>query len=141
MKYVLDASVAFKCVVPELHTDKALLLRDDFRNAVHDLLTADFFPVEIAHGLTRAERQKRIPVAQGGALWADVMKTAPRLIPAPPLLPRAIQISSQMRVGVYDCVYIALAEVEKCACITADDKLVNKMQRQFPFIRHLSTLP
>ena len=66
MKYVLDASVAFKWVVPELHTDKAVLLRDDFRNAIHDLLTADFFPVEIAHGLTRAERQKRIQVAQAG---------------------------------------------------------------------------
>jgi hypothetical protein len=32
--YVLDSSVAFKCVVPEIDTDKAVALRDDFRNGV-----------------------------------------------------------------------------------------------------------
>src|SRR5205823_3964169 len=57
MKYVVDSSVVFKWVVPEADTDKALLLRDDFRNAVHDLLAPDVFPIEVAHALTRAERQ------------------------------------------------------------------------------------
>jgi predicted nucleic acid-binding protein len=56
MKYVLDSSVAFKWVVPEQFSDKAQLLRDDFRNTVHDLLAPDVFPAELAHALTRAER-------------------------------------------------------------------------------------
>jgi predicted nucleic acid-binding protein len=60
MKYVLDSSVAFKWVVSEADTDKALLLRDDYRNGVHELISPDIFPVELIHALTKAERQKRI---------------------------------------------------------------------------------
>jgi hypothetical protein len=35
---------------------KALRVRDDFRNGLHELLAPDVFPVEVAHSLTRAER-------------------------------------------------------------------------------------
>ena len=41
MKRVIDSSVAFKWEVPETDSDKATRLRDDFRQAVHNLL--DFF--------------------------------------------------------------------------------------------------
>ena len=57
------------------------------------------------------------------------------------LLPRAYEISSQMRVGIYDCLYVAIAEREKCELITADDKLLKKLQPQFPFLVPLSSLP
>ncbi len=45
MKYVVDSSVGFKWVLIENLSDK--------------LLAPDVFPVEIAHALTRADRQKR----------------------------------------------------------------------------------
>jgi predicted nucleic acid-binding protein len=141
MKYVLDSSVAFKWEVPETGSDKANLLRDDFRNAIHELLAPDFFPLELAHALTRAERQGRIAVGQANLFWTDAMTTTPVLLPSLSLASRAIAISSQMRIGVYDCLYISLAEREQCDFITADDKLVNNVQKQFPFVRHLSTLP
>ena len=38
MKYVLDSSVAFKWVVPESNTPRAVQLRDEFRAAVHELI-------------------------------------------------------------------------------------------------------
>ncbi|HEV3446181.1 MAG TPA: hypothetical protein VG099_16180, partial [Gemmataceae bacterium] len=41
-----------------------------------------------------------------------VLRTAPYLYPYLPLLRRAVDISSAMRVGVYDCLYVALAERE-----------------------------
>ena len=62
MKYVIDSSVAFKWVVPEPDSDKADRLREDFRNAVHELIAPGVFPVEVGHALTRAERQRRISV-------------------------------------------------------------------------------
>lgn len=141
MKYVVDASVGAKCVIPELHTDKSIRLRDAYLQGIHALIAPDFYPVEVAHSITRAERQKRINLAQGVIALRDTLNALPRLDLSVPLLPRAYAISSNARLGVYDCVYIALAEIEQCELITADDKLVNKMQRQFPFIRHLSTLP
>ena len=35
MKYVLDASVAFKWAVPETDSDKANRLREDYRQGTH----------------------------------------------------------------------------------------------------------
>jgi predicted nucleic acid-binding protein len=141
MRRVLDSSVGFKWVVPEADTDKALRLRDDFRSAVIELLAPDVFPIEVGHGLTRAERQKRITPAEGAIYLTDLLKLLPQLHPSLALLPRAYEISSQMRVGIYDCLYVALAEREKCELITADDKLVKNLQAHFPFIVPLSSLP
>jgi hypothetical protein len=66
------------------------------------LLAPDIFQAEIAHALTRAERQGRIAVGQAGNLWADVLSTSPHLERSGPLVPRAIAISSLLRIGVYD---------------------------------------
>jgi predicted nucleic acid-binding protein len=73
MRHVLDSSVGFKWVVAEVDTDKALRLRDDFRNGLIELLAPDVFPVEIGHGFTRAERQKRITPAEGATYSADLL--------------------------------------------------------------------
>lgn len=141
MKYVLDSSVAFKWEVPETDSDKAILLRDDYRNGIHELIAPDFFPLELAHALTRAERQGRIAVGQANLFWSDAMTTTPLLDQSFGLAPRAIDISSKLRIGVYDCLYVSLAEREKCDFVTSDDKLVKNVQQTFPFVRHLSSLP
>jgi predicted nucleic acid-binding protein len=141
MRYVLDASVAFKWFVPEADSAKADRLRDDFRAGVHDLLSPDIVPQELAHALTRAEREGRIPVGDALRFWADAMATPPRLFPSHSLIARAITISSSIRIGVHDCVYVALAEREGCELVTADDRLVRNVQPHFPFVRSLASLP
>lgn len=141
MRRVIDASVAFKWVVPEADTDKALLVRDDFRNSLAELLAPDIFPIELGHGLTRAERQGRIAVSEAGLLLADVLTTLPLLHPSLPLLLRACEISSQMRVGIYDSLYVALAEREGCEFLTADDRLAKRLAAHFVFIVSLTSLP
>lgn len=57
MRYVLDANVAVKWVLPEPDSDKALALLDDFRNHVHELIAPSTFAIECAHAFTRAERK------------------------------------------------------------------------------------
>ena len=140
MRYVLDSSVALKWVLAEPDSPKARQLRADFRAAVHELLAPDVFEIEIAHALTRAERQGRIAVPQAGVLWADIMMTPPQLERSGLLLPRAIAVSSAARAGVYDCLYVALAEREGCELVTADGKLLKNLQPSFPFITPLSSL-
>ncbi len=142
MRRVLDASVALKWVLPEADSDKALRLRDDFRNAAVELLAPDVFPAEVGHGLARAERRKIIRPPQGSILLADALSTPPKLFPSyPQLIARAFAIASQMHIGVYDCLYITLAEQEGCDFVTADDKLVRNLQTHFPFIVPLASLP
>src|SRR4051812_47114303 len=103
MKLVLDSCVAAKWFLPEVDSDKAVRLRDDFRAAVHELIAPDVLPVEICHTLTRAERQGRITVGEAVRMLADLMRAMPDLHPSLPLLPRATAISSAARIGVYDC--------------------------------------
>ncbi len=46
MKYVLDASVALKWVLPEPNSDKALALRDLAQLRIDELISPSFFPME-----------------------------------------------------------------------------------------------
>jgi predicted nucleic acid-binding protein len=130
MRYVLDASVALKWVVDEPDAAEARRIRNHFRNAVHELIAPDSFELEIAHSLTRAQRRGLIPDAW--ILWVDVMTTAPVLFPAHPLFPRAIQIATRARIGVYDCLYVALAEREACELVTADAGCSTAFSRPTP---------
>jgi predicted nucleic acid-binding protein len=138
MKFVLDASVAVKWVLPEADTPRALALRDDFRRLIHELVAPDIFPVEVAHALTRAERSGLLRAQEANAKLNDALLTAPDLHPYLPLLRREVEISSHQRLGVYDCLYVALAEREQCELLTADARLASI---GFPFVVLLSNLP
>lgn len=124
MKLVVDASVALKFVLNEIDSAKAMKLHDEFRDGLHVLLAPDIFPAEIGHALTRAERKRLIPDGQAAALFADIMNPSPQLFPSLPLMSRAIELSSQTRAGVYDCIYLLLAEDSNCELLTSDQKLV-----------------
>lgn len=121
MRFVLDASVAVKWVLPEKDSPRVVRLRNAYLNKLHDLIAPDTFPVEVAHALTRAERQKIIQPPQGARRFSLLMRARPLLHPYIPLLPRAFDISSSRKVGVYDCIYVALAEQQGCELVTADE--------------------
>lgn len=140
MKYVLDASVAVSWVLPEPNSPRAVRLRNEFSTGLHELLAPDIFPGEVANALTRAERKKIIPPPQSTKRFIQAMRFAPALHPYIPLLSKALSISSSMRVAVYDCLYVALADQVGCELVTSDDKLVNAVQNQFPFVIHLASL-
>ena len=141
MRYVLDSSVALKWFLAEPDSAKALRLRDDARAGMHELLAPDVFPIEITHAITRAERAGRITPAEGSSFVADLLAELPSLHQTLAILPRAYLISSTARIGVYDCLYIALAEREGCELVTADDKLVRNLSGQMPFLVPLASLP
>src|SRR4051812_14664333 len=79
MRAVLDSCIGFKWLVIEADTPKARSLRDDYLKAIHQLLAPDILPVEIAHSLTRAERQGRITPAEGAQFLRDMLNTLPQL--------------------------------------------------------------
>jgi predicted nucleic acid-binding protein len=123
MRYVLDSSVALKWVLPEPDAARAVLIRQAMLAGRHDLIAPDIFAVEVAHALTKAERRRQILSGEAVVKMADIFRTAPLLDPYLPLLPRAVELASQARIGVYDCLYVALAEREGCALVTADERL------------------
>jgi predicted nucleic acid-binding protein len=133
MKFVLDSNVAIKWVLPESDTSSALALRDDFLKQIHELIAPDVFPVEVAHALAKAERRGIIPLAESIVKLADVLAIAPTLHSYLPLLSRAMEISTQARIGVYDCLYVALAEQQHCELVTADARLTKSLPG-FPIV-------
>jgi predicted nucleic acid-binding protein len=139
MKHVLDASVGIKWVMNEIDSAKARQLRDDFRSRIHDLIAPDSFPLEAAHALTKAGR--RGIVTDATRLWVELMVDSPQLFPSVPLMLRALAIAGQARIGVYDGLYVALAEREGCELVTADARLINSLQPAYPFVIALASVP
>lgn len=140
MKYVLDASVALKTVLPEEDSDKAIALRDAFQENIHQLIAPDILPSEVAHALAKAERRGILKSPEGLQRLLGILSLSPDLYPSLPLLPRAYEIASAVRIGVYDCTYVALAEREHCELVTADKKLIANLQSDFPFILSLDSI-
>jgi predicted nucleic acid-binding protein len=138
MRRVLDASVALKWVIVEPDSDKAIQLRDEYRNAIHELIAPEIFALECAYALTKKHRQKLIPDAR--PLWDDIMLDSPAYHPILSLLDRAVEISIMLRHNVHDCVYVALAEREGRELVTSDQRLLSNLQPTFSFIRDLATI-
>ena len=86
MKYVLDASVALKMLLPEQDSPLALALRDDFRNHIHELISPDILPAEMGHALTRAKRKGNVKQGEASVLIYDLLEAE--------LPPNAIKDSS-----------------------------------------------
>jgi len=141
MKYVLDSSVALKWVLPEVDSHKALRLRDDFNNGIHQLLAPDIFTPEVANGLASAERSNRIKSGESALFLFDVVRSAPVIVQTQPLLVRAMEIAIMSKQAVYDCAYLALAEREGCEFVTADDVFARRLRATYRFIVSLSSLP
>lgn len=123
-KFVLDASVALKWTVDEPHSDIARQLRENFQNGVHELLAPDIFPYEIGHVFSKMHRQHKITAKEAELYVADVLSTVPDLHPSLPLMQRALELSLQVRKGIWDCFYHALREQEDCQIITADTGMI-----------------
>jgi hypothetical protein len=86
MNYVLDVSAAHCWVLPRPASPRAIQLRDEYRRGIHALVAPSIFPAEAASALTKAERQKLIPVGQAAVLLADILTTPPAIHPYEPLL-------------------------------------------------------
>jgi predicted nucleic acid-binding protein len=136
---VLDASVGLKWVLNEIDSDKARRLLADFQAGTRDLIAPDVYSLECAHGLSKSQRKGVVTDAE--RLWFDLIIDLPALYPSLPLLDRALAIALKARIAVYDCIYVALAEREGCELITADRRVINALQKEFPFLTDLATMP
>lgn len=82
-----------------------------------------------------------IPVGDADRHLLDLIAVGVPLHSYQSLLRRAVAISSAARIGVYDCVYVALAERENCDLVTSDSELITALGKMFPFIKSLGSIP
>jgi predicted nucleic acid-binding protein len=136
LKYVVDSCVALKWELPEVDSEIALRVRDLRVAGVFELVAPDILPLEAAHALTRAEQRGVIRSPDGANALHRLVRQISSYSPSLPLLTRAYEISSTVRIGFYDCIYLSLAEQLSCQLITSDAKL-----RIFPHVVLLGDVP
>jgi predicted nucleic acid-binding protein len=68
------------------------------------------------------------------------MTTQPLVHGAQQFLHSAMALALQTKAGFYDCMYINLAQREKCEFFTADDRLLRALhgQARFAFVRSIA---
>jgi len=117
-KIVVDASVAIKWYVPEIHSAPAVrLLEGHFI-----LLAPDLIGAELANAVWKKVRRDEITRAEGAEILAAFDKLQLELSPTRPLLAAAYEAAIALDRTVYDCLYLALAVAQNCALFTADRK-------------------
>jgi predicted nucleic acid-binding protein len=121
--WVADASVAIKWVIPEVLSDRA----DRLRSGDDDVLAPDLLLIEVANALWKKTASKEISPREADAAFDLVRQGGIDLRPTGPLLPRAMEIARRLDHPVYDCAYLALAEREQAAFVTADQRLLRRL--------------
>jgi predicted nucleic acid-binding protein len=122
--YVIDASVAIKWFVTEKGTDQAISLLEAHRLAAPDLLI-----VECANILWKKVRRAEMS-PEAALLTARVLERMEvELVPMRALIGLSLELAIEFDHPAYDCAYLALAAMQACAFVTADERLVKKASR------------
>jgi predicted nucleic acid-binding protein len=120
---VVDANVAIKWVLPEIHSDAALRLR----GSDYSLIVPDFFFPEIGNILWKRVRRDEMTGEDAKNDLETLCGFPWQICPSKPLMNRALEIALRVDQAVYDCVYLALAVTNRCQMVTADERFYNAL--------------
>lgn len=119
---IVDASVAFKWLVPEPDSAAAIAwLRMDVSLFAPGLILA-----EIGNAVTKSVRRKELGVEGTQEQFARLPKLLILLDDAP-FMTRAFDLAIGLRHSFYDCVYLAAAEALQQQLLTADAVFAGKL--------------
>jgi predicted nucleic acid-binding protein len=116
---VIDASVAVKWVLPEQGADRAAALR----TTDEDLIAPDLIVAEVGSAIWKRAIGKEISRIQAVRAVDIAARLLTRLVPIAELADRAMALAIDIRHPIYDCFYLALAQRENTAVVTADQRL------------------
>ena len=132
--FVLDCSVAAKWVLPEPGSVPALGLFEQYASREVLLIAPDILLAEFASLVAKRNRRKQISAEQAHEAFSLMTRCAPRLYDTRPRLSRALDLSLQRQLSLWDCVYLALALEHDCPVLTADRRLVRAGTGRHPSV-------
>lgn len=120
---VIDASVAIKWFIPEVHAIAASrLLHKNFQFIAPDLIFA-----EVGNILWKKTRLKELTVETATGILNDFKNLPINSYENEILIQTAWQIATTYQCTVYDSLYVALAQMEGSILITADKVLYKNL--------------
>lgn len=124
MTLIVDASVAIKWAVDEGDRADARALVQSH----HALVAPEFVLTEVANILWKKVTRREIGREQAVTGLPGIEATFSRFVPTAFVLDRAMDLALEVDHPVYDCLYLATAELEDCRLVTADDRLRSKLR-------------
>lgn len=118
IRYIVDASVAIKWFLPEIHSDAAL----HARQGQYQLHSPAFMFLELGNVLTKKIRRQELSPTEGDAILNELKHLPLQRHADDQLFPTAYRLALDTHRSLYDCLYLALAEVVDGILITADLK-------------------
>jgi predicted nucleic acid-binding protein len=122
--YVVDASVAIKWYVPEVHSETAAFLLD----GTHEIIAPDLLLPEFGNILGKKVQRGQISVETSRTILQEFKAVTLQIYPSEPLLETAVNMAIALGQTAYDCFYLALAVTQQCQMVTADEKFYNALQ-------------
>ena len=119
MSLVVDASVAVQWVLDEDGTARANALRSE-----DNLIAPTLIAAEIGSAIWKAVRRGTVTRTDGIVAIEAALLPFQLLITTEELRVRALELAIDLNHPIYDCFYLALAERERCALVSADAKLL-----------------
>ena len=133
--FVLDCSVAAKWVLSEPGRAAALELFERYASGQVLLIAPDILLAEFASLVAKRNRRKQISAGQAHEAFSLMTRSAPKLFDTRPRLSRALDLSLQRQLSLWDCVYLALALEHDCPALTADLRLFRAGRSGHPSVR------
>lgn len=123
-RFVVDASVAIKWFVPEVHATAAgRLLREGF-----ELLSPDLIRSEIGNVLLKKRRRGELSAEEAVGILRDFGRFPLRIRTSESLMEGAWRVAEHFGRSFYDSLYVALALQTECSLVTADLRLYNALR-------------
>jgi predicted nucleic acid-binding protein len=131
VRLVVDASVVVPCFVPERFSQAAR----GWVVAADVLLAPELLSLECANALWKKVRLGELTLHDARSAVERIVSGFVELRSSTSLASTALELGTELNHPVYDCVYIALAEAERAAFLTADRKLVDLVTTNRPTLR------
>lgn len=120
-RLVVDASVAIKWYLPEIHSEDALRLIEEER----ELLVPDLVWSEVGNILWKKWQKDQLDGRDVLSILQDFGRLGLIFHPSEKLAATAWSLATRLRRSFYDSLYLALAESQACPLVTADRRLFN----------------
>jgi len=128
IRWILDASIGVKLVVPGDDAEKALdLVRNAFRSGEPTSYVPDLFYAECSNVIWKHVRRMGLSPKMAEAQLSSLFSWPFRTIPSPPLSLKGFKTAVDLENTAFDATYVVLAEQLQATLVTADQKLLGKL--------------
>ena len=120
---VVDASLVFRWLIEEEYSDRAHEAQQHWFNNRVNRVAPHFMPVEVTNVLLQRVKRSDLRIEEGTRMVETLLSSDIELYHTHKLNNRALELAHQLGQGaVYDCHYLALAELLDREMWTADER-------------------